>query len=181
MWSGFLHLMYKNFIRGSVKTFRVRKRSMTKLNWETLVTVLWSVTIDWVWIDDRIYRRLWYSEWLHFTIHYYTHTHNCVHSYVFTSRFSVAVSKGGHSPSSGFPQYLRLQLPDSHSNSSQRLNPTSSLICSLTHQLTNQTQLIWLLLTALLITFRHGPHKNVIPLLLCSCFRGNMLVYEDVT
>jgi hypothetical protein len=82
-------------------------------------------------IDDGIYWALWCSAWLHFTIHCYTHT--SVHSHVFTSRCLVAASNSGHSPSSGFPNYPRPQLPASHSNSSQRLNPNS-----LTQSLTNQ-------------------------------------------
>jgi hypothetical protein len=84
------------------------------------------VTIDEFWIDDRIYWTLWYSAWLHFTIHRYTH--NSIHSYVFISRCSVAAFNGRRSPSSGFPNYPRPQLPASHSNSSQRLNLSSSLI-----------------------------------------------------
>jgi hypothetical protein len=65
-------------------------------------TVTWlSVIIDRVWIGDRIYWTLWYSAWLHFTVHYYIHT--CVHSYVFTGRYLVSASNGGHSPSSWFP------------------------------------------------------------------------------
>jgi hypothetical protein len=39
---------------------------------------------------------------------------------VFTSRCLVAASYGGHSPSSGFSNCPRLQLPTSNSNSSQR-------------------------------------------------------------
>jgi hypothetical protein len=90
------------------------------------------VTRDGVWIDDQIYCTLWYSAWLQFTIHYYTYTHTSVHSHDFTSRCSVAASKVGRSPSSGFPNYPCHQLQDSHSNSPQRLNLSSSL----THWLT---------------------------------------------
>jgi hypothetical protein len=43
---------------------------------------------------------------LQFTITH-THTHISVHSNVFTSRYSVAASNGGRSPSSGFPNYPR--------------------------------------------------------------------------
>jgi hypothetical protein len=46
---------------------------------------------------------------------------------VFTSRCLVAAFNGVLSPSSGFPNCSRPQLPGSHSNSSQRLNPSSYL------------------------------------------------------
>jgi hypothetical protein len=75
---------------------------------------------------------------LQFTIIY---THTSVHSHVFTSRCSVAASKGGHSPSSRFSNYPRPQLPASNSNSSQWLNLSSSLTNSVTHQPTNCAQL----------------------------------------
>jgi hypothetical protein len=102
---------------------------------------IWSVTLDGVWID-RIYWTLWYSARLHFTFDYcthararthtHTHTHTSVYSHVFTSRCLVATSNGGRSPSSGFPNCPRPQLPASHSNSSQRLNLSSP-----THQLSH--------------------------------------------
>jgi hypothetical protein len=44
---------------------------------------------------------------------------------------------GGHSPSSGFPNCPRSQLPVSHSSSSQWLDPNSPLTHSLTRSLTN--------------------------------------------
>jgi hypothetical protein len=62
------------------------------------------------------------------------HTHTSVHSHVFTSRCLVTASNCGLSPSSGFPKYPRPQLPASHSNCSQRLNLSSPLSNSLTHQ-----------------------------------------------
>jgi hypothetical protein len=107
-------------------------------------------------ILGRIYRTVWYSPWLNFTIPSYmhahtqthtrahTHTHTSVRSQVFTSRYSVAASNGGRSPSSP-----RLQLPNYQSHSSQRLNWSSLLNHSLTHQLTtslHSTQLNWLYL-----------------------------------
>jgi hypothetical protein len=53
---------------------------------------------------------------LQFTItHTHTHTLNIVRNHVFTSRFSVAASNGGLSPSSGFVKYSRPQLSP-HSN-----------------------------------------------------------------
>jgi hypothetical protein len=74
------------------------------------------------------------------------HTHTSVPSHVFTSCCSVAACNGGHSPSSGFPNYPRPQLPASHSNSSQRPNISCPLTHSLTHQPTTLhfTQLNWL-------------------------------------
>jgi hypothetical protein len=81
---------------------------------------------------------------LQFTVTY-THTHTSVHSQVFTSRCSVAASNGGLSLSSRFPNYPWLQLPGSHSNSSQILSLSSSLTHwltnSVTHHPTNSTQL----------------------------------------
>jgi hypothetical protein len=73
------------------------------------------VTIDEVWIGNRIFGTLTHNSWLHFTVHYYTQTHTIAHSHVFTNRFSVAASNGGHSPSSFSqtvpdPNYQLLQL-----------------------------------------------------------------------
>jgi hypothetical protein len=86
----------------------------------------------------------------------HTHTHTSFHSHVFTSHCLVAVSNGGRSPSSWFPKCSRPQLPASHSNSSQKLNPSSPLTNSLTYQPTN-------LLTHWLVLFttsRHRPHRK---------------------
>jgi hypothetical protein len=52
-----------------------------------------------------------------------THTKYCPQSR-FYRRFLVAASNGRRYPSSGFPNYPQTQLPVSHSNSSQRLNPS---------------------------------------------------------
>jgi hypothetical protein len=82
--------------------------------------------------DDRIYWTLWYRPWPH------ARTHTTVHSIVFTSHRSVVASNGGRSPSSAFPNYPWPQLLASHSNSSQRLNFSSSLTNSRTQSLTNQ-------------------------------------------
>jgi hypothetical protein len=109
------------------------------------------VTIDGFWIHNRIYRTNWYSVSLHFTLHYYIHTHTNVHSHVFTSRCSVSASNGGRFLSIGYPNYPRTQLPASKSNTSQRLNLSSSLTAWLTQSL---NWLHWL--TPLLITSRHG-------------------------
>jgi hypothetical protein len=53
-----------------------------------------------------------------------------------------------------FPKFPRPQLPTSHSNSSQLLNPSTPLSQSLTNQL------IQLSITVLRITPRHGPHRK---------------------
>jgi hypothetical protein len=85
---------------------------------------------------------------LRFTITHartHRHAHTGVHSHVFTSHFLIAASNGGCSPSLGFPNYLRPQLPAFHSNSSQWLNPRNSLTQWITQQFTNQlTQPNWL-------------------------------------
>jgi hypothetical protein len=101
---------------------------------------VYSVTIDGVWIGNRLYWTLWYSAWLHFTVHYYTHTHTSVYSHVFTSRCSVAATNSGRSASSGFPNYPRAWTTSSHRNKSQRLNHSSPLTNSLAHQPTNSSQ-----------------------------------------
>jgi hypothetical protein len=93
--------------------------------------------------------------------------HTSVHSHVFASCCSVAASNGGRSTSSGFPNHLRPQLQASHSNSSQRLNLSSSLshwltdwlTISITHQPT-QLKSTPIQLTVLLITYRQGPHRK---------------------
>jgi hypothetical protein len=90
------------------------------------------VTIDGVWIDDRIYWTLWYSVWLHFTVHRLTHTctHQCLQSRLHC-RCLVAASNNGRSPSSGFPNCPRPHLPASNNNSSQGLIRSSPLTHSL--------------------------------------------------
>jgi hypothetical protein len=102
---------------------------------------LYGVTTGGFWIDDRIYLTLWYSAWLHFTVHYYTHTHT--HSHVFTSRCAVVASNGGHSPSSGFPNYLRPELQQLSTNSTQLdwLNSflTNSPACNISAQTAQKT------------------------------------------
>jgi hypothetical protein len=92
-------------------------------------------------IEDRIYCTPWYRAWLHFTVNCYTHahTHTSVQSYVFTSRCSVAAPNGERSRCFGFPNYPTPQLPASDSNSSQRLNLSSSLTNSPTNQLNSLT------------------------------------------
>jgi hypothetical protein len=88
------------------------------------------------------------------------HAQTSAHSHVFNSRCSVATSNGGRSLSSWFPNWPRLQLPASHSNSSQRLNLSSSLTHLFTHQPTNSTQLDRISLTILFTTSRHEQHSK---------------------
>jgi hypothetical protein len=114
--------------------------------WIKIDTPIWIVTcIEW---DYRRGLDWWLglldsliSIWLHFTV--YCHTLASIHSHVFTSRCSVAASNGGRSPSSGFTNCPRAQLPTSHSNSLQWLNCSSPLTHYLTNQL-NSTHFNWL-------------------------------------
>jgi hypothetical protein len=100
------------------------------------------------------------------------HTRTSVHSHVFTSLCSVAASNSGRSHSSGLSnyEYIRPQLPASHSNSSQRLRPSRPLTTLVTHSPTDSTHLIS---TVLLVTSRMDHMKNTIPL---SMFTGPCLV-----
>jgi hypothetical protein len=152
-------------------------------------TITW-LTIHGFRIDDRIYWTIWYSAWLHFTVHYDTHTHISGHSHVFPNRCLVAVSNGGRFPSPGLRNCARPQLPESHSNSSQRPNVSSSLTDSLTDWLTQSlklTQINWLSLTVLLITYQHGPlrkYRSMIAVQLLarkqSCLRSRYLIMTAV-
>jgi hypothetical protein len=127
----------------------------------------WSVTIDGVWIDDRICLTPWYSAWLHFTVHCYTHTHThtSVHSHDFTNRCSVTASNGGRCPFLWFPE-----LSPCLSNSSQQL---TTAVISLTHSTTNYSSLNSIQPTVMLLTSRHDRTENIFPLLL---FRGRSLL-----
>jgi hypothetical protein len=123
------------------------------------------VIIDGFWLDFRIYWTLT-NPWLQAIITVpLIHTLYSSHTQVFSGccvfySLLVTASNGGHSPSSGFPNCSRSQLPATHSNSSKRLNPRSSLTNSVTHQPTNSTQLTHPSLTVLLIISRHGPHRK---------------------
>jgi hypothetical protein len=68
------------------------------------------------------------------SLHYINHcrTLGILSPLVFTSRCFVAASKGGRSPSSGFPNYSMPSLPASNSNRLQWLNRGSPLTHSLT-------------------------------------------------
>jgi hypothetical protein len=114
------------------------------------------MNIDRFWIDGRIYWTLWYSAWLHFTIHCYTNT--LVSTVISSLSLPDSGSNGGCSPSSGFANWPRPQLPASNNNSSQRLNRSSPVTHSLTHSLTNQ--LFTNSLLVLLITCWHCPHRK---------------------
>jgi hypothetical protein len=122
------------------------------------------VTIHGFWIDDGFIAH--FDTARDYNLQFII-LHTSVYSHMCTSRCSVAAFNGERSPSSGFPNYLRPQLPPSHSNSSKRLNisssPTNSLTEWLTQSLTNQrTQFnsTFTNSTAPLITSRHGPHRK---------------------
>jgi hypothetical protein len=97
------------------------------------------VTIDWFWINNRIYWTPCY------TARDYTfpvaQTHTSVHSNVFTSRCSVAAFNGGRSPSSGFLNSARHQLPASDRTAHINWAPVATW---LTHSPTNNSSLRWL-------------------------------------
>jgi hypothetical protein len=122
---------------------------------------------------------------LQFTV---MHIHTIVHSRVFTS-LMVTASNGGRSPSSGFPNCPRSQLPASNSNPWQRLyrsspvtnspptnSQTNSLNCTALSESKllydwrfTANQFVWassplrpttLSLMGLVITYRHGPHRK---------------------
>jgi hypothetical protein len=109
------------------------------------VTIL--VTIDGVWICDRIYWTLTSKDYavtvLHISQVTISHTRSSQPVTVFTSRCFVVASNGRYSPSSGFPNGHRPQLPASNSNSSQ-LNPSGYLTHSPANWLTDWV-LVWVL------------------------------------
>jgi hypothetical protein len=74
------------------------------------------VTIDGFWIHNRNYWALWYCARLQFKVTR-THTHECPQSRLYC-RWLVAAFNEGHSPSSGFPNGPRPELPTSHTHSS---------------------------------------------------------------
>jgi hypothetical protein len=73
--SSFGNLWFKARTRDQLTCLRfpVVAPSLLRKTLEYTVT-WWRVTIDGVWVVDRIYWTLWYSVWLHFTVHSYTHT-----------------------------------------------------------------------------------------------------------
>jgi hypothetical protein len=77
-----------------------------------------------------------YSTLLH------THTYNSPQSRLHC-RCLVAASNGGRLPTSRLPNCPRPQLPASHSNSPQRLNPSSPLTSPLTLQPTDNWLTNW--------------------------------------
>jgi hypothetical protein len=130
---------------------------------------------------------------LPFTIPH-THTYTSVHSHVFISRFSVAASKRRTFPFLWIRKCPLPQLPASNSNSSQRLNLSSSITDSLSQSLTNKlnsTQLNATEFTSTQLTFINCPPYNIsartaqktpFPIIAVSnCCCGNMIVSEAVT
>jgi hypothetical protein len=96
------------------------------------------VTIDGVWIGNRIYWTLKYSAWLQVSIMIcltVIHTSRTAMGFTwssqsltfFTTRCMVAASNFGLSPSSMFPYCPHPQLPASNSNSSQQRNASGYL------------------------------------------------------
>jgi hypothetical protein len=82
-------------------------------------------------------------------------------------RCLAAAFNGERSPSSGFPNCPRPQLPASHSNTSQQLNPSGSLTHqpnqltrSPTNSHTNSSLTRSCLVLLLVITYRHGSHRK---------------------
>jgi hypothetical protein len=92
------------------------------------------VTLYGVWIGNWIYselaecnyKKLREFLWVIHSKTYFNYSTYKVFS-VYPSRCSVVASIGGRSSSSGFKNYPRAQLQTSHSNSSKRLNFSTSL------------------------------------------------------
>jgi hypothetical protein len=119
------YLPSKTFYRNKVSLSNIQRIYINMC----VLSRVW-VTMDGFWFDDRIHWTVWYSAWLRFTVH--CCTHQCLQSRLHW-RYLLAASNGGRTPSSGYPSSPRLQLPASHSNSSQRLNRGSYLTHSLPH------------------------------------------------
>jgi hypothetical protein len=94
-----------------IETFRNR---------DDIIATWLSVTIDGVWIVNRIYWTLTLVTTNNYDSLTFTHSKNhCNYSThevfsVFITRCLVAASNGGCFPSSRFPNYPQLQLPASH-------------------------------------------------------------------
>jgi hypothetical protein len=91
------------------------------------------VTVDGFSIDRRIYWILWHSAWLRLTVHFCTHTHTHTHTHTpvpqsfLHCRCLLAASRVRRSPSSGFPNCPRLQIPTSNTTSSPQLDLSTFL------------------------------------------------------
>jgi hypothetical protein len=83
------------------------------------------------------------------------HTRSSQSVRIFTSRCLIAGSNVGCSPSSGFRNYPRTQLPASHSNSSPRLNCSGFITAT----------------SKLSLLSRHGPHRR---------YRSSFIVCETL-
>jgi hypothetical protein len=119
----------------------------------------------------------------HCSTHFTNHTGHIKSSQsvtVFTSCCLVAASNGKCSPSSGFSNCPWPQLPASHSNSSQQLNPSGSLTHSLSlslslthslsHSLTHSTPLTDSSLTCNAYNILAcTTQKTLFLCLLCNC------------
>jgi hypothetical protein len=88
-----------------------------------------------------------YNSWPHFMNHY--HTQTIADSHVYTSLCSVAVSNGGRSPYSGFPNYPVASVISFSQQQVIEVNRSGPVTNSLTLQPTHSTQLNWTLTTSL--------------------------------
>jgi hypothetical protein len=104
----------------------------------------------------------------------HTSTRSAQSGTVFNRCCLVVASNVGPFPSSGLPNCPWPQLPASHSNISQQLNPSGYL----THSPTNHSTHLILVRLKHLNTDRI---ENTVPLLQCNCFDGNMLLCGAVT
>jgi hypothetical protein len=104
------------------------------------------------------------------------YTQTSLHSHTFTSRCPVAASKGGRTSFSRFPNCPRASAT---SFSQQQFTATEpqQFSNSLTRQPTSLHFTDWLSCLCCCT----GRTENTVPLLLCNCCRGNMLVCEAVT
>jgi hypothetical protein len=98
----------------------------------SILSRVWSVTIDGFWIDDRI---IGLFDTARDYILQFTRTR--VHGHIFTSRCSVAAFNGGRSPSSGFPK-LWPASDDSFSHQQVTTTKPQQFTHWLTESLTNQ-------------------------------------------
>jgi hypothetical protein len=100
-----------------------------------IIMILWSVTTDGFWINDRSYWTFRYNAYLHYIVHYYTHTHT--HTPVSTATSSLPLLGSGFLRRT-FPFLCVSELSTAsatrfNSNSSQRLNLNSPLTNPLTN------------------------------------------------
>jgi hypothetical protein len=112
---------------------------------------------------------LWYSAKTLYSQLLHTCTHARTHTLLSTVMSSLPLlgsgSNGRCSPPYGVPNWPRLQLPASNSNSSQGLNHSSTL----THSLTNLLTPLTLANCPAYNILARIAQKNTVPLLLFNC------------